>query len=732
MAEPPALAQPLSLTTLVQGLQRCWPTALGVGVVMGLVGAAVAYLFLPGKYVAQAQIHISTMSTTPGMGYESPGNFDHFVKTQAATLTGDSLIKRVASEQAVVSTAEMQAQGDPEMYLSKNLTTDVLLGPELLRVSLSGDHPGDLATVLNTLVATYVKDYRDEEQRKVDERLALLRKNRLTYFQRLNGQHDPTNRNSPEDPNSLRSVFAAAMRDAKLDDPKTVETRFHKALEALSYAEARQRDLTLDLTATKALLGQEQKKLGNVPVPQLTPKMIDDEMANNFTYRLALENLALAEAKYAATTSVAVGSSAAKKELEVVNRTRAELDELRRRSETQVRASLIAKEEALIKANIHRLESEIFAIEQKKEKLAVDISGSLKSDLDSMQAQMKKISQLPPKLESMKDEITGLETVLSRMNMEISTLEIERPNSRITVKQSATPPTAPKLDKFLKYGAVAFLGMFILGVMSVAVVECLRRRVYGANDVSHGLGINLLGTVPNVSEQARKPLPATTPQEYALTAPMTESVDTIRTVLLKSPAHKGVKVVMVTSAVSGEGKTSVACHLAASLARAGKRTVLLDSDLRKPAAHRQFDVPLEPGFSEYLRGDMDFDDIVVPSPVSGLSIIPAGRWDPAASQALSLETVGKCFDDLRQNYDIVIVDVPPVLPLADAMLIGQYADAALFAVMRDVSRVPALWQAYQRLASLGIRMLGAVLIGENSSAYGSYAASINKTPAPTA
>ena len=209
-------------------------------------------------------------------------------------------------------------------------------------------------------------------------------------------------------------------------------------------------------------------------------------------------------------------------------------------------------------------------------------------------------------------------------------------------------------------------------------------------------------------------------------APMTESVDTIRTVLLRTPGSAGTKVVMVTSAVGGEGKTSLACHLAASLARSGKRTVLLDSDLRKPAVHQQFDLPLEPGFSEFLRAEMEFDDIILPTPVNGLVVIPAGRWDPAASQALSNESVSGCFDYLRQNYDFVIVDVPPVLPVADSLLVGQHADAAVFAVLQDVSRLPALHQAYQRLASLGLRMLGAVVIGERKNSYGTYNVSLSK------
>ena len=104
--------------------------------------------------------------------------------------------------------------------------------------------------------------------------------------------------------------------------------------------------------------------------------------------------------------------------------------------------------------------------------------------------------------------------------------------------------------------------------------------------------------------------------------------------------------------------------------------------------------------------------------MANLSLLPAGRCDAAAIQALAQDEVQTLFYHLKEEYEFVIIDVSPVLPVADALLIGQHTDAVVLSVLRNVSRLPAVHAAQQRLTSLGIRVLGAVVIGEGLEAYG--------------
>src|SRR5262249_58065765 len=120
--------------------------------------------------------------------------------------------------------------------------------------------------------------------------------------------------------------------------------------------------------------------------------------------------------------------------------------------------------------------------------------------------------------------------------------------------------------------------------------------------------------------------------------------DTTRTMLLEGAraesAHRGAEavtpqVVMVTSAQAGEGKTSLATHLAASLAQIGHKTLLIDADLRNPTAHRIVGLDREPGFCELLRGEVELADVVRPTPIEGLWMISGGHWNNKATRALA-------------------------------------------------------------------------------------------------
>src|SRR5262249_36273518 len=188
-----------------------------------------------------------------------------------------------------------------------------------------------------------------------------------------------------------------------------------------------------------------------------------------------------------------------------------------------------------------------------------------------------------------------------------------------------------------------------------------------------------------------------------------ESIDAIRTVLLRDPDAN--RVLMVTSAEGGEGKTTLAGHLAGSLARAGRKTLLLDGDLRQPSVHQLFEVAQMPGFSELVMAEVEIGDAVQPTTVENLSVMPAGQWDREVLQALARDGLTGLLEKLKEEFDFIIVDSHPVLGATDSLLVGQHADAVILAVLSEVSQTTLVYAASQRLSSLGIRVLGAVVNG---------------------
>ncbi len=201
-----------------------------------------------------------------------------------------------------------------------------------------------------------------------------------------------------------------------------------------------------------------------------------------------------------------------------------------------------------------------------------------------------------------------------------------------------------------------------------------------------------------------------------------ESIDGVRTNLIHCQGSESTQVVMITSALDREGKTTVASQLAASLARGGRRALLIDGDLRRPAAHRLFELPLEPGLCEVLRGEADVNDVIRPTRAAGLWMIPAGQYDLESIQALSKDGLAEVFETLRQKFEFIVVDSAPVLTIADSLMLGQHVDAVIMSVVRDVSQAPKVYDACERLRAVGMRILGCVVNGERSAAtYRAYA-----------
>jgi succinoglycan biosynthesis transport protein ExoP len=156
---------------------------------------------------------------------------------------------------------------------------------------------------------------------------------------------------------------------------------------------------------------------------------------------------------------------------------------------------------------------------------------------------------------------------------------------------------------------------------------------------------------------------------------------------------------------------SAAAQLAASLARAGNRTLIVDGDLRHPNTHLALELDLRVGLPELLRGEIGADEAVQPTSVDGLFAVTGGSCDYAAITALSRSETSKVIKAFRGSFDSVVIDAGPVLAFADVLLLGQLSDAAIVVTMRDVSRVPLVGKAVDRLRSVGIRVLGTVVNG---------------------
>lgn len=322
-------------------------------------------------------------------------------------------------------------------------------------------------------------------------------------------------------------------------------------------------------------------------------------------------------------------------------------------------------------------------------------------DYERAAKEVTELGQANADLATRRAEIEQLQKVTDQMGMQLQASEVDiAMKARVElIEEASVPETSDELFRTM-LTVLAGIGGLALGSGSVVLFEYLRDRLSTPEEVSQRVGVRVVGTLPKVSRSRKRPNDAQ----------IAESVDGVRTVISQTGRERP-RVILVTSAVEHEGKTTFAAQLAASLARSDKRTLLLDGDLRHPNAHLALELDLRSGLPELLRGEISNDEAVQPTAIEGLFAVTGGSCDYAAITALSRPELSKVMKGFRDSFDHVVIDAGPVLAFADALLLGQQSDVAVVVTMRDVSRVPLVTAAVDKLRSVGVRVLGTVVNG---------------------
>ncbi|MGL4553767.1 MAG: CpsD/CapB family tyrosine-protein kinase, partial [Gemmataceae bacterium] len=333
----------------------------------------------------------------------------------------------------------------------------------------------------------------------------------------------------------------------------------------------------------------------------------------------------------------------------------------------------------------------------------------LRTQIEELARQAAKVPVLGPDYDRTASEIDRENDHVKQLyaRLEAEKLEV-RAQPRVAPFPQAAALMKADLKKQLLATAAAPVAILFAVAAGLAWLECGKRRVRRAGEISRGLGIRVVGAVPRQANLSKQLVGANGESELEGT-PVMESIDAIRAALLHDADSRSTRTVMVTSATSGEGKTTLAAALASSLARAGRKTLLLDGDLRRPTVHELFEVAPQPGFSEVLLDEVDLSDALLETPLENLWILPAGQWDREVLLALSRDGLQGVIERMSEEFDFILIDSHPVLEAADALLIGRQVDAVLLSVLSDVSQMPRVYAAQQQMANLGIRVLGAVV-----------------------
>ncbi len=335
--------------------------------------------------------------------------------------------------------------------------------------------------------------------------------------------------------------------------------------------------------------------------------------------------------------------------------------------------------------------------------------------------------------------------ILIREKEQVAEISLVRP-AILSLTPVNPPQAVPK-------AAVGLVIGLVMGLVLAFVAEALDTSIGAIDDVESFLDSPVLGVIPHLdirgelSEEGGPPvtLDKETEEKYAFLISLflpdsraVEAIRALRTNLLFTGLEQELKTIMVTSATPMEGKTTVAINLAIVLAQLGKRTLLVEADLRNPFLHHAFGIPKEPGFTDVVIGSARLDEAVltfsdfvlgkagleslIDRPgIDNLFLLPSGHQPPNPTEFLSAQALTNFLADVRGRYDYVILDCAPVLPVADSAILGSRADGALLVVRVGSVARAALRRAKTLLEGARARILGVCLTGVKAEVSPDYA-----------
>lgn len=228
-------------------------------------------------------------------------------------------------------------------------------------------------------------------------------------------------------------------------------------------------------------------------------------------------------------------------------------------------------------------------------------------------------------------------------------------------------------DKKLILLMAILAGLLIPGGV-IVLRDLVDNRIREREDITNNTDIPIIGTIGhaksgNVLQTKIDP-----------TSAFTESLRHIRTNLAFSLREKDQKVIMITSSISGEGKTFCTANLASIIAMNGKKVLIMGCDLRKPTLHKVFNISNEVGFTSFIMGNNTYEEVILPTSIENLFVLPAGPIPPNPAELIETKEMESLFIKVKKEFDYIIIDTPPIALVADALSLASYADLTLYLV----------------------------------------------------
>lgn len=355
-------------------------------------------------------------------------------------------------------------------------------------------------------------------------------------------------------------------------------------------------------------------------------------------------------------------------------------------------------------------------------------SASVQARLEELEAQLQDINTRlagnPAESEraTLEAEATTMAGQVALLRQQLSELS---PPAQLRVGEVVQPadlPSEPSSPNHLLNGALAIVLGLALGIGLAFLRERLDDRLRGRADLEQRAGVPVLAVIPRVASWRKKSRTPTVALDEPRSA-AAEAYRTLRTGVVFAASQRQIRTILITSPHEGDGKTATTANLGVALAHAGKRVILVSADLRRPRLERFFGADKGHGLTNVIAGEMSLDEVTANPGIDGIRIVPTGPIPGNPAELLGSDAMGGILDQLKESADLVLIDAPPLLAVADSLTLASMVDGVLLVVDAEETTRAAVMHARRELEQVDAPVIGAILNrfdASRSSAYPYY------------